>query len=119
MEIKVGDYDVFKEGAIITTENQHIDFVFVEEVDFIIRIVFENEITKPEPNIIAEKFGAGGAKFIFKNFNSSIGLGNVAPLVIGTLNGRELFLNYIVYSLSKNGKSFQYTWLLGKEVQNG
>ena len=119
MEIKVGEYDVFKDGTIISTENENIDFVFVEEVDFVIRIVFVSDSTVQEPTIVGEPFGKGGAKLIFRNFNNSIGLGSVKPLVIGTLNGRSLFLNYIVYALSMGGKSFQYTWLLGKEVKNG
>lgn len=119
MEIKVGDYDVFKDGTIISTINQNVDFVFVEEVDFVIRVVFINDVTNQEPSIKAEAFGKGGAKLVFKNFNNSIGIGSVEPLVIGTLNGRPLYLNYIIYALSMGGKSFQYTWLLGKEVKNG
>ncbi len=119
MEIKVGEYDVFKDGTIVATENQTIDFVFVEETDFIIRIVFKTNSTNNEPNIIAENLGSAGAQLNFINFNNSFGIGNTAPIIIGTLNDRELYLNYMVYALNKGGKSFQYTWLLGKEVKHG
>ena len=68
--------------------------------------------------MVAEPYDKVGAKLTLKNFNS-IGIGNVKPLQIGTLNHRELFLNYRVYSLDKGAKTLHYTWLLGKEVKNG
>jgi len=118
MEIKVGNYDVFKDGSIVAIENEPIDFVFIKEIGFTIRIVFKTDSTISESKISAEKFDKVGALLNFINFNNSIGVGNVEPTRIGTLNNRELFFNYRVYSLDRGGKTLHYTWLLGKEVKN-
>lgn len=119
MEIKVGDYEVLKDGTIIGNENESIDFILIKEIGFTIRISFKTDLMVQEPNIQVEKFDKAGGLLTFYNFNNSIGIGNIKPLVIGSFNNRQLLLNYRVYSLDKGGKSFHYTWLLGKEVQNG
>ena len=119
MEIKVGQYDVLKDGTIISNENEPIDFVFIKEIGFTIRVFFKTELSINDPKIQAEKFDKVGALLTFYNFDNSIGIGNVEPMLVGAFNNRQLFLNYRVYSLDKGGKSFHYTWLLGKEVENG
>lgn len=119
MEIKVGDYDVHKEGTIIGNENEPIDFIFNKTTGFIIRISFIQDTKNKETRVDAETFDKKGGHLKFTNFNNSLGIGNTAPLKIGTLNYRELLLNYRVYSIDNLAKTFHYTWLLGKEVKNG
>lgn len=116
MQIKVGEYDVFESGTIVGNENEPIDFIFDQDIGFIIRIVFKSDNVVTSPTIQGDKFDKVGGQLTFVNFNNSIGLGNVSPIKIGTFKKRELHLNYRVYSLNKGGKSFHYTWLLGKEV---
>jgi hypothetical protein len=118
MKIKVGEYDVLDSGTIVSIEDEPIDFVLVENIGYTIRIVFENDYEDKSSRMKGEPFDKVGAKLTLINFNS-IGVGNVKPLQIGTLNHRELFLNYRVYSLDKGAKTFHYIWLLGKEVKNG
>lgn len=118
MKIKIGEYDIFDSGTIVSVENEPIDFILVENIGFIIRIVFEDDLENKESRVKGEAFDKVGAKLTLINFNK-IGIGNVKPTQIGTLNDRELFLSYRVYSLDKGGKTFHYTWLLGKEVKNG
>jgi hypothetical protein len=119
MKIKVGKYDVLESGTIVGNENEPIDFSIAEDIGFTIRIVFGTDSEQTEPQINAENYDKVGAKLTFNNFDNSIGIGNVIPLQIGTLNHRELLLNYRVYSLNKGGKIFHYTWLLGEEVKIG
>lgn len=119
MEIKVGQYDVLKDGTIVGIEDEPIDFLLIKEIGFIIRILFRTEVNIKDTKIQAEKFDNAGALLTFYNFNNSIGIGNIEPIPIGAFNHRQLLLNYRVYSLDKGGKSFHYTWLLGKEVKNG
>jgi hypothetical protein len=118
MKIKVGKYDILESGTIVSIENEPIDFSIAENIGFTIRVVFVSDSEEKEPKIKAENYDKVGAKLTFNNFNNSIGIGNVEPLEIGTLNNRKLLLNYRVYSLNKGGKTFHYTWLLGEEVKN-
>ncbi|MDL2141962.1 hypothetical protein QQY79_05480 [Flavobacterium tructae] len=118
MKIKVGKYNILQSGTIVSNENEPIDFFIAEDIGFTIRIVFETNSEINEPKINAELFDKVGAKLTYYNFDNSIGIGNTVPLQIGTLNDRELFLNYRIHSLNKGGKTFHYTWLLGEEVKN-
>ena len=119
MQINVGEYEVFRDGTIVCNENETIDFIFNKEIGFIIRIAFVNDVVNKEPRIDVDKYDKQGAIFTFNNFNNGLGLGNISPITIGTLNNRYLFLNYRIYALDKGGKSLHYTWLLGEEVNNG
>ena len=118
MKIKVGEYEILDSGTIVSIEDEPIDFLIAENIGFTIRIMFENDLEIKESKVLVEKYDKAGAKLILKNFNS-IGMGTIKPVQIGVLNHRELFLNYRVYSLNKGGKTFHYTWFLGKEVKNG
>ncbi len=118
MDIRVGGYDVLKDGTIVCNENEPIDFIFDSSNDFTIRITFLNDSSVPDYKVNAKPFGKKGGQLEFINFNNSLGLGNGKPAKIGKYRNRELYLSYRVYSLSKGGKSFHYTWFLGKEVAN-
>ncbi len=118
MKIKIGEYDILESGTIVAVENEPIDFFLIENLGFTVRIVFENDLEVKESRVKGEPYDKVGAKLTLTNFNS-IGIGNVSPMHIGTLNNRELFINYRVYSLDKGAKTFHYTWLLGKEVKDG
>ncbi|MBI3520160.1 MAG: hypothetical protein HY062_12510 [Bacteroidetes bacterium] len=118
MKIKVGTYDAIFYGTVIGNENEPIDFLIAEEIGFIIRVVFKTDPQIKEATIKAEKFDKVGAQLNFINFNDGLPTGNSSPIQIGNLNGRELYLNYRVSSLTKGGKSFDFTWLLGKEAKD-
>ena len=111
MEIKLGQYDVFKDGTIVGNENEPIDFIFIKELGFTVRIVFKNNLNIKEAKVSAEKFDKVGAILTFTNFNSPTGIGNIVSYKLGYFKNRELLLNYRVDSLEKGGKSFHYTWL--------
>lgn len=119
MQIKVGEYDVFKDGTIVGNENESIDFILNKDIGFVIRVLFANDADQKEPRVSADQYEKNGIVITFYNYNNSLGIGNAAPIPIGRLSGRQLLLNYRIYSLTKGGKAFHYTWLLGKEVVNG
>mgnify|MGYP001369193571 CR=1 FL=1 len=119
MKIKVGNYDILDSGTIVGNLNEPIDFIIDENVDFTVRLVFENDSAQTNHSRRAEKFGRNGVQLIFTNYNNSLGTGNVTPVLIGKYNKRELYLNFRIYPLESAGKHIHYTWLLGKEVTNG
>jgi hypothetical protein len=119
MKIKVGDFDVYESGSVVGNDNEPIDFIIDATVDFTVRLAFVTDTNQKEHSAKADKFGQRGVQITFINYNNSLGTGNITPLKLGRLNGRELFLNYRIYCLDKGGKHIHYTWLLGKEVANG
>lgn len=119
MDIRVGGYEVYESGTVIGNYNEPIDFNLNKDIGFIIRVSFMTDTKNGETRIEGEPFDKNGGHLKFINFNNSLGIGNTTPLAIGHLNGRELLLNYRVYSIESAGKTFHYTWLLGKEVKDG
>lgn len=120
MRIATGDYEVLKDGTVIGIDETPIQFLIE---DLIFEFVFINEPESQTHSIKAEEFNdKKGIKIIFTNFNNSLGIGNKIPLPLATINNKQLFLNYRIYSLSNDAaKTVHYTWYTKelKEVKNG
>lgn len=121
MEIKVGDFDVLESGTIVGIIDEPIEFLLSKETDFRIKIIFKDDktLTDKPHNRKADVYGKNGLQITFTNYNYPNGIGNAKPVQLGQIENRELHLTYRVYSLVDSGKLFHYTWLLGKEVNNG
>jgi len=118
MAIKVGNYDVHSSGTIIGVAGEPIVFSF-DNLTFEFRLIDDKENPKQE---MTTEIPPDGTKLIlnFKNFNNSLGTGNLSPLRVALLNSRPLFLNYRIYALADNaGKMIHYTWLLGEQEKGG
>lgn len=118
MEIKVGEFELFTQGSILSIKEQPIDFILNKELGFIVRVSFKEDSSINESTIDVKRFEKVGAELIFINFNNPIGMGSSIPVKIGTYNKRELFLSYRIYELEGAGQTFHYNWLFGKEVEN-
>ena len=116
MEIKVGDYEVYKTGSVISLPDDPIMFNF-GTLHF--KVIFENHHDENKQNVDIE-IASDNSKMTlrFINFNNSLGAGNVKPLSLAYIGKKELLLNYRVYALGKAGKLFHYTWLLGYNEKN-
>jgi len=121
MKIKVGDYDVLNSGSVVGNKNEPIDFHIGGNAINIVRLLFEDDesIKKQAAQAKASDTEEKVIEITFINYNSSLGTGNINPIPIGDLNGRKLFLNYRIYAIKELGKEVHFTWLLGKEVDNG
>ena len=118
MDIKVGNYDVHSSGSVIGVVGEPIVFSF-DNLTFEFRFFDDKENSKQE---MTTEIPADGTKLIlnFRNFNNSLGTGNLSPLRVALLNSRPLFLNYRLYALADNaGKMIHYTWLLGEQEEGG
>ena len=118
MNIKVGNYDVHSSGTVIGLYNEPIIFNF-NDLTFEFRLVDDKENPKQE---MTTELPPDGTKLIlnFRNFNNSLGTGNLSPLRVALLDSRPLFLNYRIYALADNtGKMIHYTWLLGAKEEGG
>ncbi|HNV30893.1 MAG TPA: hypothetical protein PKJ83_17230 [Cyclobacteriaceae bacterium] len=115
VKIESGAFEVYDTGTVISANNQPIDFFFS---GLTFRFVFKNDIAKPPMNVHAQQFGTSGngLEITFVNYENSLGAGNKEPLKIGHIGGRELFLNYRIYSLQPGfDKLVHYTWYLAKK----
>lgn len=118
LDIKSGSMDIIASGTIINFKRQPIEII-IPSPDRDMKLIFEfndttgNIIPQTEKNLIDTK----SLHIIFYNFKSPLGTGNSEPVYLGTVAGRELYLNYRIYHLEGSDKTLQYTFYLGKKVE--
>lgn len=123
MKIKIGEYEVLGNGTIVSNTKSPIIFE-IEGLTF--EITFEDKPTTEEVYMKPTVSETGDRMLLnFVNFDSPLGAGNMNPIKLATIKGRELFLNCRIYDFSDNedtiediegvGKIFHYTWLLKKK----
>lgn len=110
--IKVGDYEVFSNGTVIVPESEKLLFEFN---GLKIQIAFE---TRPneEPKVSSSAEQGQCLNITLINFDNSLGIGLTSPVKIGYVNGKDLYLLFIVHSVGEKGaKMCSYTWLTKKK----
>ena len=105
--IKVGDFDLIESGSIITMKDADIHF-YIEDLEYVFRFVNTEE--KGAKMHIASNDGKK-MEIELQNFNDAIGIGNVNPIPMGTVQGKSLFMFFRVTQLEDGGKTMHYTWL--------
>ncbi len=108
LNVKIGNYDVYARGSVITFGNNPIVFeIFGIEIS----IIFEED-----PNI-AERFRKEtegiNLKLKLYNFTSGLISGTTKPIDIGMVGEKTISILFFVQSLNKGeSRIFTYTWLL-------
>lgn len=85
-------------------------------------IVFETGATPlpvqgfVRPEVRSEIIDPNTLQMTFKNINAPTGYGTLKPIPIGTIEGRQIFLQYRIYDLGgTSDKMFHYTFYRSKE----
>ncbi len=120
MEITTGtsNYKITDAGSLITFNNEDIQFKMFTDLYLVFSFKNDDKVegTKMESEVINNKT----LKLVFINFNNSLGVGNAVPLPIALVENQQLYLNVMIYSLSKESpKNIHYTFYLREEVKNG
>ena len=110
--IKVGDYEVFSNGTVIVPNSDKLHFEFM---DLKIHFVFETD-SDNKFNVVTKLNPDKDLTFRLINFDNSLGIGLNSPIKVGYVNGKDLYILFIVQTIGKNGaKKFSYTWLTKKK----
>ncbi|MFK7750541.1 MAG: DUF6864 domain-containing function [Kordia sp.] len=109
IKIKTGEYEVIASGSIVGNHNEPIEFE-LSTLFFIFEFI--TDTNSPESKINKTGIDDKTLKIELINFNNTLGTRNTAPLPIGTVNNRKLFVNFSSYSLSEStGPIFHYSFL--------
>lgn len=113
MITRIGDLDHLESGQVILHNDKAITIV-IEGLTF--EFTFSDDITIDGTTVVAKGDGKK-LSMNFVNYRSGLGTVNANPLPVGTVNKKQLFLNYAIYDFRKDEKSsvklFHYTFLLG------
>ena len=114
MEIKIsnGNFDIISSGTIVANHAEPIEFT-INGLTFIFE--FLSDLEQKTPIVKKDVIDKKALKFTLINFDNSLGHRNTLPISLATIDGRKLFINYGIYSMSDTtGKIFHYTFLLEK-----
>ncbi len=118
MKIKSGSYEVFDTGTVISFKQEPVTFQLAADLQ--VRLAFRDDIDNKDHSLEFKPISSQELEIHLINFNNSLGTGNTAPLLVGTLNNKRLYLNIRVHTLDvKTNKTIHYSWYLGEDVQNG
>ena len=110
--IKSSGKDVIASGSVNTFSHDNLE-VQIAQFKFVFNFITDG----PEQKVEYRNSGKETLILDIYNFNNSIGTGLKSPIKIGTLMDRELFLGFMVYTLSPtNSKLVHYTFMLGETV---
>ena len=110
LQIKTAGRDVIATGTVITADHLSLEFQLAH-----LRVVFSFVSDGGQPRLGPSSASGSSLNLTLYNFNNSIGSGTTAPLEIGTLSGRKLWLSFMVYALSpESSKTVHYTFMLGE-----
>ncbi len=119
IKIKVGELDVYEKGSLINPNGDNIEINIGSKFQFLAEFKFTTDKENKETRLAPYELDKVGIGLNFINFINSLGTGNVNPIRVGWLEGRSLFLNYRVFGINnEQGVIFEYTWLLGKKVDD-
>lgn len=106
-KIKVGEFDLIESGSIITMKDADIRF-YIYDLEYIFRFVN----TQEEGSKIQVISNNGKRMEIeLQNFNVALGIGNINPIPMGSVEGKDLFFFFRVTQLEEGGKTMHYSWL--------
>lgn len=115
--IQDGDLTVISDGTIVTYPGRSVDFVFNPQKTLRVKVTFSSTDDE-KMGAEVENLQGGGVEIRLKNFNNPLGSGSSKHVPLGNINKRQLFFSYRVFG-SKSSKVLHYTFLLGKEVDDG
>lgn len=114
-KIKIGEYDVISSGEILTHDNHDISFDF-ESIMFTFSFVCDENKEKSKLNAHVDENNKNHLHIELINFDNSLGRGLINPIEVGELEGKKLYIQFIVSNLeTKSTRIFEYTWLTNKK----
>lgn len=110
--VKTGGREVVASGTVITGEKSNLEFQLAH-----LRVVFSFESDGSQPRLGPSSATGSTLNLTLFNFNNSIGSGTTSPLEIGSLQGKRLWLSFMVYALTPDSsKTVHYTFMVGDPI---
>jgi hypothetical protein len=114
MSIKLssGNMKIYASGSIVPAGDKALEIIF-DETNPPLRFQFDFADDNGETERAQlRKSPEGAIKITFFNFNKRVDNANPNPLLLGRLNGQNLYFSYRINALA-NQKILNYTWYLG------
>ncbi len=112
VKLKSAEKDIIASGSVHTFDNANLE-IEISGLHFIFDFISDSEGQRLQHEAIDDR----SVKIKLFNFDNSLGTGTTAPLPMGRINGRKLYISFMVHALSKeSSKIVSYTFFLGENV---
>ena len=117
MQVNVGNLELIESRTIIRLNDEPIRVVLEDPIegDYTFNFVFEEDSSDPQLRNNIHVDGRFELTLKFINYSRSREAGSSAPMPVGTLRKRELFLNHVVMSWAPQAKILIVNFLLGEQ----
>lgn len=114
MKILTGDYEVLESGTLTCPDLSDTKFIVSKEP--LMEIVARISFGEGEPGISAEVLGENTLAVVFRK-PTGLAYGPAAPIKVGHLNGRALYVSFRVSMRGSNSSyGLEYTFYLKEAV---
>lgn len=108
--ITSGPVEVVSTGSVLAYLNNPLEITLeLEGFNLILLFKFLNDTNDLTPRQTFSIIENTKLELLLINFNSSLGTGNMVPILIGTSLSKNLWLSFRVYDLEKADKLVHYT----------
>jgi hypothetical protein len=112
VKIRTSGKEVIASGSVNTFSHDNLEIQIAQ-----FKFIFNFITIGTDQKIEYRNNGSETLILDLYNFNNAIGTGVKSPVRIGTLMDRELYLGFMVYSISPaDSKLVHYTFMLGDKV---
>lgn len=114
IKIQIGNLEVYESGTFLVPPEDNVSFN-IQNIK--VSLEFKNNEKVEGVDIDTESVNEQHLKIILTNFTSSLGSGLFQPFRLGTINDRELYLDFWIYAHGKSKtREIVYTFYLGGPV---
>ena len=99
--IKVGDYNLIDSGTVITTKDDDVHF-FIRDLEYVFRFVKTDE---DDAKVHIASNDGKKMEIELQNFDNPFGVGNINPMIMGEIDGNDLFIMFRINQLNDGGKT--------------
>lgn len=100
VQLKIGSFDVVSSGTIISFQNAPMEISFGTPMMLMRLVLVFNDVQETfdikDMKLIGSNPDPNTLKITLENFSSPLGAYTNEPLKVGTLNGRELYFDFVI-----------------------
>ncbi|MDQ8143410.1 DUF6864 domain-containing function [Chryseobacterium sp. CFS15] len=112
----INNFDIISSGTVIAYDDETINFDFAENLKYRLKFVtdLEDKSERMDFKILDETC----MSILLINFAETLGGGNAEPLLLGHLDGRNIYLNFYVSIYGNDRRVLNYTWYRRESTGN-
>jgi hypothetical protein len=113
----INNFEIISSGTVISYKDETVNFELNPTLTF--KMKFIKDAESKEQNLDFKIIDNTSVEILLTNFNNTLGTGNIEPLMLATIDKKNIYLNFVIHALGNSDtKTIHYTWYSREEVVN-